>query len=566
MSAPMDTPTATAGQATSRARPRGAANRPGAGGTAEPWAGTRELLRFFLRLERVRIAVWTLSFGIFVAGSVASFNATYTTPEALQARASLMSNPSAIMMTGPAFGLDDYTFGAMVANELSLYLFLAAAIMSILLVVRHTRAEEESGRLEVVRALPVGRFAPAAAALFTVALANLAVGAATTLALVGTGMEAASSIALGMATGLTGLVFGAVGGVTAQLTEHARTASSMALGALAVAFLVRGLGDVIHNQGSWLSWFSPLAWAQQTRLYVELRWWPLAVSAAAALVLLAMTVRLAQRRDLGAGLRAPEPGPAEASPRLLSPAGLAHRLLWNTYLGWLIGMFVFAIAFGALANSLQDLLQEVPQFDEVLNLELADLTTSFSAYMLSLFAIAPIAIAVAGVLRLRSEEAAGRAEAVLVTGSARSRLLGGWTLVVGLQAVLMLVVIGLGAGLGVAAGTGESHWVGDLVLASLAYLPATLLVAGVAIAVYGLVPRLTSFTWVLVVWIALALYLGGLLNLPEWVMALSPVHHTPQVPAEAAAATPLVVMSLGAVALGAVGFLGLRRRDVVSGG
>ncbi len=72
--------------------------------------------------------------------------------------------------------------------------------MSILLVVRHTRAEEESGRLEVVRALPVGRFAPAAAALFTVALANLAVGAATTLALVGTGMEASSSIALGVAT------------------------------------------------------------------------------------------------------------------------------------------------------------------------------------------------------------------------------------------------------------------------------------------------------------------------------------------------------------------------------
>ena len=566
MTAPMDTPTATAGQATSPARPPGAATRPGAAGTAEPWAGTLDLLRFFLRLERVRIAVWTLSFGILVAGSVASLDATYTTPEALQARASIMSNPSAIMMTGPAFGLDNYTFGAMVANELSLYVFLAAAIMSILLVIRHTRAEEESGRLEMVRALPVGRFAPAAAALFTVALANLAVGTVTTLALVWTGMEAASSVAFGLATALTGLVFGAVGGVTAQLTEHARTASSMALGVLAVAFLVRGLGDVIHNKGSWLSWFSPLAWAQQTRLFVDLRWWPLAVSAAATVILLAVMVRLAQRRDLGAGLRVPKPGPAEASPRLLSPVGLAHRLLWTTYLGWLIGMFLFAIAFGALANSLEDLLHDIPQIDDMLQLDLTDLTTSFSAYMLSLFVIAPMAIAVAGILRLRSEEAAGRVEAVLATGSARTGLLGGWALVVALQAVVMLVVIGLGAGLGVAAGTGNRGWVWDLVLASLAYVPATLLVAAVAIALYGLVPRLSSLAWVLVIWAALALYLGGLLNLPEWALSLSPIHHTPQVPAEAAAATPLVVMGLAAVAVAAVGFLGLRRRDVVSGG
>ena len=339
----------------------------------------------------------------------------------------------------------------------------------------------------------------------------------------------------------------------------------MALGVLAVAFLVRGLGDVIHNQGSWLSWFSPLAWAQQTRLYVDLRWWPLGVSALAAIILLAVTVRLAQRRDLGAGLRAPTPGPAAASPRLLSPVGLAHRLLWNAYLGWLIGMFLFAVAFGALANSLEDLLQDIPQIDEMLQLDLTNLTTSFSAYMLSLFAVAPMAIAVAGILRLRSEEAAGRAEAVLVTGSTRTGMLGGWTLLVVLQAVVMLAVIGLGAGLGVAAGTGDGNWVWDLTLASLAYLPATLLVAAVAIALYGLIPRFTSLTWVLVVWVALALYLGGLLNLPEWALSLSPVHHTPQVPAETPQATPLVIMSLAAVALAAAGLLGLRRRDVVPG-
>ena len=55
--------------------------------------------------------------------------------------------------------------------------------MSIMLASRHVRAEEESGRLEVVRALPVGRFAPAAAALGAVAVADEAVGAGITAGL-----------------------------------------------------------------------------------------------------------------------------------------------------------------------------------------------------------------------------------------------------------------------------------------------------------------------------------------------------------------------------------------------
>ncbi|WAP52161.1 hypothetical protein OL239_02310 [Arthrobacter sp. ATA002] len=232
-------------------------------GTAEqnasaPWAATGGLLRLNLRLDRIRILVWTAAVGLGVAGSMATFETTYTTPESLQARANLLANPATVMMTGPAFGLQDYTFGAMVANELSLYLYLAAAIMSILLVVRHTRGEEESGRMEMLRAQRVGRFAPAAAALLTVAIANAAVGAATAAALAGSGLEGASSLAIGAGTALTGLVFAGVAAVAAQLTEHARGAVGMAMAVLAAAFLIRGIGDVINNQGSWLSWFSPL--------------------------------------------------------------------------------------------------------------------------------------------------------------------------------------------------------------------------------------------------------------------------------------------------------------------
>src|SRR5690606_14978897 len=106
--------------------------------------GTGALLRLFLRLSRRQVVVWALALLLLVASSVVALEETYPDAAALQARAALLGNPAAVMMTGPAFALENYTFGAMVANELALWVLLPAAIMSVLLAVRHTRAEEES--------------------------------------------------------------------------------------------------------------------------------------------------------------------------------------------------------------------------------------------------------------------------------------------------------------------------------------------------------------------------------------------------------------------------------------
>ena len=545
---------------TATVRPPATTKAPAA--TGGELTGTADLLRLFLRLSRRQIAIWALAFLALVALSVVALEETYPDAAALQARAVLLDSPAAVMMTGPAFALEDYTFGAMIANELSLWLLLPAAIMSVLLAVRHTRSEEESGRLELLRSLPVGRYAPAVAAMITVTLADVAVGAATTAGLVATGMPAADSLALGLATALTGLVFGAVAAVTAQLTEHARTASGLALGALAASFLVRGVGDVIERTGSWLSWFSPLAWAQQTRVFVDLRWWPLALSAGATLVLLALAASLARRRDLGAGLRAARPGPAQAARTLLAPTGLARRLVSGTFVAWAVAMFLFALAFGALASSLDDVMADIPAMGEWIQVDLDDLTRSFAAVVLSFLALCPAALAVSGVLRLRAEEREGRLEGVLVSGSSRTGVLGRWALVVAVEAALVQVVLGLGTGLGVAAATGEASWVGELTAASLAYLPAVLLFGAVAVALYGLAPRLASLAWALVVWAALVVFLGELLGLPDWARDLSPLTHTPLLPGVELTPGPLVVMAVLALALTAAGLVGLRRRDV----
>lgn len=528
----------------------------------ELFAGTGWLLRLNLRLDRVQIPVWTIGFLVLVWASVVAMREAYPDDASLQTRAMLLQNPAAIMMTGPLFDAENYTLGAAVANELMLYVLLPAAVMSVLLVTRHTRADEQAGRTEMLRALPVGRFAPPAAAMITVAIADVLVGAAVAAGLIAGGGAAVDSLAAGLGTAMTGLVFAALAAVAAQLSDNAATVRGVGFGAIAVAYMVRGFGDVINHSGSWLSWFSPFAWAQQMRPYVDLRWWPMLVAAACVLVLTALAAALARRRDLGAGIRDARPGPAEAQRGLHSPVGVARHRTSGMFLGWTAGLFAMAVGMGSLADALEEMMTSNPALQSWVILDMESLTRSFGALLLSFLALGPAALLVAGVLQLRGEENSARTELMLVSGSSRIGYLLGWSAVAGLQAVLSLIAFGAGTGLGIALATSEPAWIGDMTAGSLAYLPAVFVTGGLALALHGLAPRWSGLAWAVVVWAAVVAMLGELLQLPDWARALSPLWHTPPMPGAEAEPGALTTLALIAVALTVAGVLGFRRRDV----
>lgn len=527
-----------------------------------PFTGLGPLLRFRLRLDRVRLPIWVLAISLGVWASVVSLDEAFPTTESLQARAELLRNPATVLMTGPAFSLEHYTFGAMVANELYLYVLITAALMSILLMVRHTRSEEESGRLELLHALPVGRFAPATAAILIVTLANLLVGVGAAVGLIAAEMDAVDSLAFGLGTALTGMAFASVTLVIAQLSEHARTVAGVSAAILVAAFLVRGVGDVINSQGSWLSWLSPFAWAQQTRVYVDLRWWPLAISLALAVLGLALAFQLAHRRDLGAGLVASQPGRPSASGWLLAPWGLADRLLRSTAALTTLGTMFFGVAMGSLASYLDDFLAETPALAEWIALEGTDLTGEFAGIILSFVMIAPIILVVAGVLRLKTEEESGRLEELLIAGRSRPGFLAGWLSVVAVHTIVSSVLVGISVAVGVGIGTGEPDRMGDLLVATVLYLPAILVIGSFAFALYGALPRASSAAWLLVTWIVVVLFIGHLLRLPDWAMEISPLTHVPNYPVESAELLPLVIFGALTVLLVGLGLVSFRRRDI----
>jgi ABC-2 type transport system permease protein len=272
------------------------------------YVGTTTLLRAGLRRDRRRLLIWVLSLGLLTVYAVVGLSTIYDTPASRQSRAAVIETPAGIMLGGPGYGTENYTIGAMIANELGLSVMVAMALMSLLLVVRHTRAEEDDGRADLLLSCTVGRRAPLLATLLLMGAANLAVGVVVFAGLAGSGLAAVDSLALAAGWALTGAVFGCVAAVTAQAMAQARAASGTALAVLGAAAVVRGIGDILSEHGSALSWLSPIAWAQQTRAFVDLRWWPLLLSVALLGVLTAVAFALDDRRDVGAGLVAPRRG------------------------------------------------------------------------------------------------------------------------------------------------------------------------------------------------------------------------------------------------------------------
>ena len=289
-----------------------------------------------------------------VAGTAWALKRLYPTPAGRAALAGTAgANPALRFLYGR---LDGTSLGSITTWRYGVWAGLFAALVAIFVVIRHTRADEEAGRLELAGSAAVGRQAPLVAALVTAAAGVLAVSVLLCAVLPLTGLPAAGSALLALGIGCCGLAFTGIAAVAAQLASAARAARGIALGVLGVAFVLRGVGDSAGASGpSWLSWASPLAWIQLARPFAASSLWVLALPLAMGAAGTGLAFALADQRDLGAGLLPDRPGRATASALLRDPFGLAWRLQRGALAGWTIGyVFLFAIC-GAAAKGIGQL-------------------------------------------------------------------------------------------------------------------------------------------------------------------------------------------------------------------
>lgn len=525
-------------------------------------AGTRTLLRLALRRDRFRLSAWIAGHGLLVLYIGSALPQLAPTKEDLAGITSLLSQPVGRMFTGPAFGMDDVTYERFFAAGYVPYLFILAALMNIILVIRHTRKEEQTGRAELIRASVTGRHTAMTATLVVAVFANITAAVLVALLAIALDYALLGSLLVGLATALTGLAFAGVASVTAQLSEFSRSATGMAGAVLGLAFVLRALGDMIAVGGSALSWASPLGWAAQTAPYVENRWGPLFLLAGFAAVTIAAAFVLQRRRDFGASLLPPRPGPARAAPSLGHPLGLAVRLQRGGLFGWGTAILTLGIINGLFTQAMLDAGEDMPpQLNAVFGSE--QLLDGYVGFLGAFTAIFVAGYVVYAMQTLKAEEDTGRADAVLATPVSRMGWMSTHVVVIAFGCTLMTAITGLGTGIAAAAVTGDWALVSSLLMAHGAMLAAPLAILGLCAALFGLLSRLVApIGWVLVAVLGIVELFADLLDLPQWFRMLSPMWHLASVPLQEFDAAPcMVLIGVMLVAL-ILGMAGIRRRQI----
>ncbi|MBG0853609.1 ABC transporter permease [Streptomyces spinoverrucosus] len=518
-------------------------------------AGTGTLLRFALRRDRAMIPIWVGVNALMVLSMPNTLEGLYgTAAERADLVRQMETNASLRAMVGPVFG---DSLGALTAWRAGVYAGALAAVMSLLIVVRHTRDEEESGRQEMISAGMVGRRAPLTAALLTALVANGVLALLVAVGLAGQGTGGALALGLGIAG--VGMVFATMAAIVAQFTESARLARGLTAGLLGAAFVLRAAGDSATDDGSSvLTWVSPIGWLENLRPFADERWWVLLLFAGAVVVQGAAAYELAGRRDVGMSFLPSRPGPAEG--RLGTAGALAWRLQRGSVLGWSIGFLLAGVVYGGMTEGAADLVGDNDNAREIFQRMggQSGLTDAFLAAMVGMLGLVAALYIVASVLRLHGEETSGRAEPVLANAVGRLRWAAGHLIVAFGGSVLLMLL----AGVGLALGYGRSA--GPILGACLVQLPAIWVLGGVAVLLHGVSPRVATAAWGVAGAVLLIGWIGPALDVPQAVLNVSPFGHLPKMPGGEMEWGAVSVLTGLAVVLVAGGLVGLRRRDVIS--
>lgn len=528
---------------------------------------TGKLVCFIMRRERINSSLWIIllsAFSICLAPGLAyMFDAS-----ARQALMVTIDNPAMIAMLGPIYGADNYTAGAMFFNMMVQWVMLAAAIMNILLVVRHTRSDEEYGRTDMLRSLPTGKFSVLTSTMITAFFVNLA---AALLTGAGIGlcrvedMGWNGSMLYGAAIGAVGFVFAALTAVFAQLCTTSAGAIGLSVVSLGGLYLMRGAGDIGSET---LSYISPLGLAQRTQAYVKNNWTPILILLAEAFVITVFAAFLNSRRDIRQGLLPQKNGKANAKAYLRSPYGLAFRLLMTPFFGWIIGMFVFGVSYGSILGTIDNFVQKSEFYSMVIGANpdypTAQMFVSMVTSLMALFSALPV---LTMIMKFRKEEKDGYYLNVLSNAVPRYRYLAGYVLISFVTSILVQCAAALGiyaAAVTVLPDPGMLP-LGYLLKANLVYVPALLVMLGLAVLFIGLLPKATPVVWVYFGFSFFAVFLGRLPGFfPEWAKKLTPFGWIPSLPTDEINWLTLIWLTVIAFALMGIGFAAYRRRDVSS--
>ena len=529
------------------------------------FANIWKYLRFITRRERVISVIWVAAISGFAILLTAIYPELFSTQESLVDMAAALGTPAMLAMIGPVYGLDALTPAIAMAQECLLWLAMTTIVMNIFLVNRHTRVDEELGRLEMLTSLPVGRLAGSLAVVKAAFVLDAAISLLTAFGIIAVdieGLTVAGAFVYAFSVGVQGLLFAAITLLMAQLFSTARGSMGWSFAILGLSYMLRAYGDMTGNA---LSYISPLGLGLRVEAFYSDNFMPVIALLAETIAVTAVALSINKRRDVGAGVFPAKKGRAQASGFLKSPLGLAWRLSQGGFVAWAATMFALGASYGSVVGQIDSFVEDNATIMKMITAHGGDSGMLVDAFLPLLFGIMALVstIPVINTMnRLRSEEKRGRIEQIYACSVPRAAMFMSFLCIAVAEAVILSLLTALG--LYAAAQSTGMVSLGMLIKAALSFVPAMLVLAGLAALLIGLLPRLNVAVWVLFGYSFLMLYFGRLFDVPKWATNLSPYYYVPQIPIEDFKAAPIVALLLISAVLAVAGIIAYRQRDITA--
>ncbi len=518
--------------------------------------GLGQMGRVQLKTGWKALGIWIIAVAAMMWLTAKSISDLYDTPIEIERYASTVGSGAAVrMFNGLVAGMD--TIGGIFAAEFAFVAAFGTSLMGLALVSRSTRREEESGRLELLLASPIGRRAPLWSAVTITFVALVLAGLGSSLFMIAYGSDAAGSVMYGLALAALGAVFAGATAIIAQLVGHSRTVWGIGIAAIVVSYLWRGLAAVYESP---LIWVVPHGWFDKVAAFGDTQIWVLVMMVVVAIVLAGVGIRLNALRDLSDAFIPARPARQSMSPFYRRPVGIAITVMRNSIIGFGVIAVVMLGTYGAVSQQVLDAIEQTPDLKIYFGEGgvLPEVVAMFSI----MGAIVATAFLIQALGTLRREETTFRAELLLSGEVSRSQWMRSFVGVAVVGTVIVTVLGGLAMSAAIQLTTGQSDVALDAIWTSAVLLIPTLAFGALWLALYGIRPGWASAVWGVMGVTAVLSYMGPGLKLPDAIVDILPYRALGKVPVESINLGRAGLVIVGIVIMVVIGFIGFRRRNI----
>ncbi|PTJ61141.1 ABC transporter permease [Mammaliicoccus sciuri] len=523
--------------------------------------GVGQLTLFYLKTHKWKMLFWILGIVVLTVIIPPTFKSMYPHQSDMQPIVETSKNPAMEAMLGPG-QFEHVSVGVLFTHEMLLFTSILVAIMSILLVSKSTRGDESAGRIEMIRALPVGKVSPLISALIEMIIVNIMITILimNILPLMNiNSVDWQGSIVYAVSLGSIGILFGMMTAIFSQLTETSSSVTGYSITVLLLSYLVRAVGDVINED---ISMVSPLGWITRTFAYSENNWWPIVITLITAIIFLMIAMILYFRRDIESGLLPSKPGKRTAHKIWLYPLGLQLKLYKVGLISWAIGMFVFGASYGSIFGELDDFIKDNEMLQQMVSGKSDHYIEAFLPTLMIIMAIVSTIPALISLYKIKNEIDTHRIELIMSRPISRIKLLSSYLVVSLFNAIFMIFIAAFGLYVAQTSVLHDPFSFWTIIKSGIVHIPAIISFVALGVVLLGWFNKGHFIVYLYLTYTFFVVYLGQLLNIKDWLKDITPFHHIPEIPVEDMNYSGISILIILSVVLIIIGFIGFKRKDI----